>query len=131
MKKPITCILALCLLVIGYVFAEGHLITGIDLDGVRIDNYSEHLDPSLPGTVERIAIPNAETAVKVADAITAGMIDFEPEISVCFDEENGIWIVNYAETEIIDGVPIIVCGGDLSIALQASDSRVVRIWFGE
>ena len=40
-----------------------------------------------------------------------------------------IWIVSFWENNIDDKIEII--GGDCNIAIQKSDGKVLRVWFGE
>ena len=76
-------------------------------------------------------IPNADTALSIAEAIFDGMKKSEkaqgyvPQ-NVFYDEEDEIWIVSFWGDSKKDNL-----GGDCSIALQKKDGKVLRIWFGE
>ena len=93
-------------------------------------------DPT--GTYCEKAIPNQETAIKVATAIWDGMEKTENEKyfilqDVFYDVEDGIWIVSFWEDDPIDtdDGPLVMLGSSCSIAIDEDDGRVLRIWFGE
>ena len=83
------------------------------------------------GTYTGAAIPDKETAVEVAKAIFSGMDTSEnmrryvPKY-IFYDEKDEIWIISFGEDS-----DEITLGGDCSIALQKTDGKVLRIWFGE
>ena len=83
------------------------------------------------GTYNGDAIPNKETALAVAQTIFNSMNKsqnaerFVPQ-HIFYDTEDEIWIVSFWQ----DTDETIV-GNDCSIALQKSDVKVLRIWFGE
>lgn len=79
----------------------------------------------------KAAIPNEETALKIANAVFDGMEkskeaqEYVPQ-SVFYDTQDEIWIVSFWKNS-----NKITFGGDCSIALQKKDGKVLRIWFGE
>ena len=83
------------------------------------------------GTYKGDIIPNMDVAVEVAKDIFDGIpknpstVGYVP-LSVFYDEPDGIWIVTFGEKSMEN-----IVGGDCSIALQKSDGKVLRIWFGE
>lgn len=83
------------------------------------------------GTYQGDAVPNEDTALEIAKAIFVSMEksnvaqEYIPQ-SVFYDEQDEVWIVSFwKETNEI------TVGGDCNIALQKSDGKVLRIWFGE
>ena len=83
------------------------------------------------GNYRGVVVPNKETALNIAQAIFSGlekskeMQDYIPQ-SVFYDEQDEIWIVSFWKES-----NQITLGGDCSIAIQKSDGKVLRIWFGE
>ena len=83
------------------------------------------------GTYRGAVVPNEEVALEIAKEIFDAMEksdaaqEYVPQ-SVFYDEQDGIWIVSFWEE-----TDEITVGGDCSIAIQKSDGRVLRIWFGE
>ena len=83
------------------------------------------------GTYTGDAIPDKTTAIEIAEAIFSGMNKSEksqkyvPKM-VFYDEEDEVWIVSFGQ----DSDRMIV-GENCSIALQKSDGKILRIWFGE
>ena len=76
-------------------------------------------------------IPDAETAVKIAEAVFDGMKKSQSALeytvqSVFFDTEDEIWIVSFWRNS-----NEAFLGGDCSIAMRKEDGKVLRIWFGE
>jgi len=83
------------------------------------------------GTYKGAVIPNKDAAVEVASAIFKGINKSEtpPEEVpqyVFYDETDGIWIVSFWKDR-----SSLEIGNDCSIAIQASDGKVLRIWIGE
>lgn len=95
-----------------------------------IYDYDDWDDPL--GTYKGDAIPDADTAARIARAILSGMNTGENMYvlsAVTYDEKDGIWIVDFsAESENPDGIMI---GGGYSIAMKKKDGGVLRIWTGE
>lgn len=83
------------------------------------------------GTYTGTAIPDKETALEVAKAIFSGMDTGEnmrgyvPKY-IFYDEKDEVWIVSFGEDSSETTL-----GGDCSIALQKTDGKVLRVWFGE
>lgn len=83
------------------------------------------------GTYNGDAIPNKETALAVAQTIFNSMNKsqnaerFVPQ-HIFYDTEDEIWIVSFWQD-----TDETVIGNDCNIALQKSDGKVLRIWFGE
>ena len=103
-------------------------MNGVDLEkGVLADkNWDETV-----GTYQGAVVPNEEVALEIAKTIFNAMEksdaaqEYVPQ-SVFYDEQDEVWIVSFwKETEEI------TVGGDCSIAIQKSDGKVLRIWFGE
>ena len=84
------------------------------------------------GTYYGSVVLDKECAIAIATAIHDTLPDKEKEYrvpsSVFFDEEDDIWIVCFSRPTS-EGVYWL--GGDCCIALQKSDGKVVRIWYGE
>lgn len=83
------------------------------------------------GTYKEAVVADKETAIKIAEAIFNGMEKNKETQgyvakSVFYDEYDEIWIVTFGKNS-----EEIVLGGDCSIAMQKSDGKVLRIWFGE
>ncbi len=81
------------------------------------------------GTYTGDVIPNEECAIAVATEIYRHLEyseDHYVPINVFYDEVDKIWIVTFFEENNVTTV-----GEDCSIAIQQSDGRVLRIWFGE
>lgn len=87
------------------------------------------------GTYQNDAIPNQEVALNVAIQVFEGMQKsdiaqkYVPQ-SVFYDEQDEIWIVSFFN-EQSDESDMIEDGGGCSIAIQKSDGKILRIWFGE
>ena len=83
------------------------------------------------GTYKKEAVPNKEVALEIAQAIFNGIDksekvrEYVPQ-SIFYDEQDEIWIVSFWKES-----DEITLGGDCSIAIQKSDGKVLRIWFGE
>lgn len=104
-----------------------------------VDNEPVDFDPDFhidinwddPLVYDGPVVPDKETAVRIAKAVFEGMekptdfINHKPQ-SVVYNEEDEVWIVGFWETTDMPKL-----GGDCSIAIQKSDGKVVRIWFGE
>lgn len=94
-------------------------------------NYHDKNWNDMVGTYSEPVIPDKETAVEVAKAIFNGMNTSEdmngnvPK-SVFYDEQDEIWIISFGEDSDENTL-----GGDFSIAIQKTDGKVLRIWFGE
>ena len=77
------------------------------------------------------AVPDKETAVKIAQVIFDGMStseyaeEYNPQY-VFYDAQDEIWIVSFW-----DDSDATVLGGNCNIAMQKKDGKVLRIWFGE
>ena len=88
-------------------------------------------DERLPG-IDVVAVPDLETAVFIANAVFRSMqneMEFLKNfhsVSALFDEINEIWIVDFQERGKENWV-----GDCISIALQKSDGRVLKVWAGE
>jgi len=72
-------------------------------------------------------IPNADTAVKVAEIYLKNiygkeLIDEQKPFRVCFDSDSKIWVVNGT---------VNTPGGNLSIAINMKDGKVLNIETGE
>ena len=109
-----------------------------DFDAIPLDigDYSSlfHLDEIVPGTYLEPVVPDKETACKIAQAIFDGIPKYGEEQkftlqNVFYDAEDEIWIVSFWEDWDDSGE--ITMGYDCSIAIQKSDGKVVKIWFGE
>lgn len=88
------------------------------------------------GTYKGDAVPDKETALEIAQAVFNGMgkSNGEKQLvpgSIFYDEEDEIWIVTFSPVsdQLPDGVLIV--GGGCSIAIQKSDGKILRIWYGE
>lgn len=94
-------------------------------------NYSDKNWDETVGTYEKAVVSDKETALEIAKAIFNGMDkskdaqEYVPQ-SVFYDEQDEIWIVSFWKES-----NEITFGGDCSIAIQKSDGKVLRIWFGE
>lgn len=101
--------------------------------GVYFDkNWNEEI-----GSYKQNVIPSKEVAVSIAVQIFEGMEksqtaeDYIP-LSVFYDEVDGIWIIYFGENNnSSDDNSVLVVGGGCSIAIQETDGKVLRIWFGE
>ena len=86
------------------------------------------------GTYEGNVVPTKEIAISIAQAIFDGLenvgniADYVIQ-EVFYDEEDHVWVVSFwPEMEDPDEAWV---GGDCSIAIQQTDGKVLRIWFGE
>lgn len=92
--------------------------------------YDKNWDDTV-GTYADAVIPDKETALEMAKAIFSGMKkgkeeqEYVPQ-SVFYDDQDEVWIVSFWENS-----DAFVLGGGCSIAMQKSDGKVLRIWFGE
>lgn len=83
------------------------------------------------GTYKKVAVPNKNVAIEIAQAIFNGM-DKSGEMqkyipqSIFYDEQDEIWIVSFGKES-----NEIILGEDCSIAIQKADGKILRIWFGE
>ena len=85
------------------------------------------------GTYEGNVVPTKEIAISIAQAIFEGMenenfADYVVQ-SVFYDEVDHVWIVSFWPEQ--DNPDEFIIGGDCNIALQQTDGKVLRIWFGE
>lgn len=92
--------------------------------------YDKNWDEQV-GTYHGDVIPDEQAAVAVATQIFNAMekgsdTDGFTAQSVFYDEQDSVWIVSFWEES--DQVTL---GKDCSIAMQKSDGKVLRIWFGE
>ena len=87
-----------------------------------------------PGTYHGIVVPDEQTALSIATAVFNGMEkstevqDFTAQ-AVFYDEEDRIWIVNFAKEDTHPYLKTL--GNDCSIVIQASDGKILKIQFGE
>lgn len=114
------------LLIIGGVALAG----SIHLDDVRHGSYSEVYDVPESRIIRAIALPDEETAVAVATLIARNIVAADKMESVCtlFDTDTETWIITF-NPKSDEGY--ITLGEELSIALSASDCRVIKIWGDE
>lgn len=83
------------------------------------------------GTYVDVAVPDKETAIKIASAVIIPMQDkgyaknYSVQ-SVFFDNTDEVWIVSFWEDKGDK-----TTGADCSIAIKKSNSQILRIWFGE
>ncbi len=76
-------------------------------------------------------ISDKETALEIAKVIfdrmkkSEDVKEYVPQL-VFYDNQDEIWIVSFWKDSEQD-----VLGGDCNIAMQKSDGKVLRIWFGE
>ena len=125
--------LVMLLIVIGMMFCSACENNQQEKDMVKYESgifYDKNWDETV-GTYSDAAVPNKETAIKIAQAIFDGMKKSNEEQkyilqSVFYDEQDEIWIVSFG-----DNSSQIILGGDCSIAIQRKDGKVLRIWFGE
>lgn len=77
------------------------------------------------------AVPDKETALGIAKAVFNGMEkseearEYVPQ-AVYYDDDDGVWTVSFGKESDEQ-----LCGGDCNIAIQKSDGKVMKIWFGE
>lgn len=118
----------------------------IDKDGINYNGTDKDVSYSsgvyhnknwdeLTGTYTKKVVPDAKTAVAIATAIFDAMdkpsaADTFTLQNVFYDEIDGIWIVSFWE-EISDETTVVSVGYDCSIAINATNGEVLRIWFGE
>lgn len=80
-----------------------------------------------------VAVPDKETALAVGEAIfktlqyDGGFKNYVAS-SIFYDEEYELWIITFIDAAYVNAD---YSGGDLSIAIQKSDAKVVQIWPGE
>ena len=125
--------LVMLLIVIGMMFCSACENNQQEKDMVKYESgifYDKNWDETV-GTYSDVAVPNKETAIKIAQAIFDGMEKSNEEQkyilqSVFYDKQDEIWIVSFG-----DNSSQIILGGDCSIAIQRKDGKVLRIWFGE
>lgn len=125
--------LVMLLIVIGMMFCSACENNQQEKDMVKYESgifYDKNWDETV-GTYSDAAVPNKETAIKIAQAIFDGMEKSNEEQkyilqSVFYDKQDEIWIVSFG-----DNSSQIILGGDCSIAIQRKDGKVLRIWFGE
>ena len=85
------------------------------------------------GTYYGDVVPNETVALNIAKAIFEGIeknqstSSFTPQL-VFYDEEEKVWIVSFWNNEAVSNG---IIGYDCSIAINKSDGRVLRIWYGE
>ena len=78
--------------------------------------------------IDIVAIPDMETAIDIASAIFRNMqkdgryVNYVPQV-VYYDGENEIWIVSFRDETCTRFI-----GQSISIALQKSDARVLKIF---
>lgn len=82
------------------------------------------------GTISVPVVPNEDVAIHISSEIIQGIYDglsssYIP-ISIFYDEEDSIWIVSFQKSG-----EELLAGGDISVAIQKKDGKVLRIWFGE
>ncbi|MBR5137872.1 MAG: hypothetical protein IKV30_07660 [Clostridia bacterium] len=113
------------------------------LDQSEKDNSSTNNDQNVQadkdwykteGNYEGDVVPTKEVAISIAQAIFDGLenvgniADYVIQ-DVFYDEEDHVWVVSFwPEMEDPDEAWV---GGDCNIALQQTDGKVLRIWFGE
>ncbi len=104
----------------------GVMAEEINLEGIQHGNYSKYLAEKGVGTVETIVIPNKETATEIAGAIAKNIIEDidNRSVLITFDDGTNTWIVSFDDD-------LEKLGGEFSIALQASDGCVIKMWFDE
>lgn len=84
-----------------------------------------------PGTYKKAVVPNEKAALEIAKIIFNEMDkskdaqEYIPK-SVFYDEQDELWIVHYGHE-----ANKTIAGGGCSIAIQKSDGKVLKIWFGE
>lgn len=108
----------------------------IEVDNTKVlfqsgDYPCEKWDAEL-GTYHGDAVPNVEVALNVARQVYNGIgrnLDYIP-IMIFFDTNDEIWIVTFNEA-YDETAETIKVGGDCSIAIQKSDGKILRIWYGE
>ena len=83
------------------------------------------------GTYQEKIVANKNVAIEIATAVFEG-INKSEEVqkyvlqSVFYDEPDEVWIVSFGKDS-----NEITLGGDCNIAIQKSDGKVLRVWFGE
>lgn len=93
--------------------------------------YDKNWSESIGTYSEQPVIPDADTALAIAQTIFDGMKksteaqQYVPQ-SVFYDSQDEIWIVSFWNTSSQTST-----GGDCNIAMQKKDGKVLRIWFGE
>lgn len=98
--------------------------------------YSNKKWEETTGTYQKDVVPNKDVALQIANTIFDGMeknsnTESLTANSIFYDEEDEVWIINFAipDNEAEDGSMIV--GGDCNIAIQKKDGKILRIWFGE
>ena len=104
----------------------GVMAEEINLEGIQHGDYSKYLAEKGVGTVATIVIPNKETATEIAGAIAKNIIEDidNRAVLITFDDGTNTWIVSFDDD-------LEKLGGEFSIALQASDGCVIKMWFDE
>ena len=131
MKKILLLLLPIILIMVLFLVYE--VLKNEESDMVKFEsgNYLNKDWSESAGTYGKAVVANKETALEIAKAIFNGMDksketqEYVPQ-SVFYDEQDEIWIVSFWKES-----NEITLGGDCSIAIQKSDGKVLRIWFGE
>lgn len=89
------------------------------------------INPSLIYTED--VVPDAETAVALAQIVFAKMKKLGNEgkyevRSIKYDEEDEVWIVYFYEDPFLENDMLRLGGPEISIAIQKTDGKVLRIW---
>ena len=131
MKKVIIFIVALHLIVLA---ACTFHIRDNEIRYESGEYFNKNWDDGI-GTYKKAVIPDEKTALNVARSIFDGMeksedVEKYEAQAVFFDEKDQIWIVSFYQEQQESKVPLTI-GGGCDIAIQKSDGKVLRIWFGE
>lgn len=85
-------------------------------------------------TVENPCVPDKETAIKIAEAVTSGFQrkgyfpNYVPQ-SVFFDTQKQLWIVTFAPES--DNDEVVLIGSCFSVAIKKDNAEVIKMWVGE
>lgn len=131
MKRILLLLLPIILIIALFLVCEVPKKEETDMVKFESGNYLNKDWSDTARTYGKAVVSNKETALEIAKAIFNGMDkskeaqEYVPQ-SVFYDEQDEIWIVSFWKES-----NEITLGGDCSIAIQKSDGKVLRIWFGE
>lgn len=72
-------------------------------------------------------VSNNEIAIEIAKLVLKNTVNLETKsydsITVFYDTEEEIWIVSFCKKNTL--------GNCVSVAINKSDARIVKVWYGE